>query len=352
MALVIPTAQHHTEGMKRFWTSLLIGLAALVGIVQAVFHRLRHGPAVPGWSWSTELTRAALAATTRTAVRHSDFGLWSTARLATPPLSASVRRRVDVVRAQAGGVHGEWIHVRGAEHDQPVLLYLHGGGYVMGSPAMERPFITSMALEAGASDVFSADYRLAPKHRYPAAVEDAVSSYLGMLEGGVDPDRLVIVGDSAGGGLAMALLVSLRDAGHRLPAGAVLLSPWVDLANTASTIITHRTTDYLPAMANRPALEYLGDADPTEPTASPLYADLTGLPPLLIMAGGREMILEDATRLADRARSAGVDVTLVIEPDMYHVWPVILPRHQASTRAVRGAGEWIQTMTGPRRASA
>jgi acetyl esterase/lipase len=153
-----------------------------------------------------------------------------------------------------------------------------------------------------------------------------------------------MVGDSAGGGLVVSTLVALRDAGEPLPAGAVLVSPWVDLSNSASTWDSNWSTDYLPPMGGRPAVEYLGETNPKDPLASPLFADLSGLPPLLIMAGGLEMILEDSTRLADRAEAAGVDVTLVVEPEMFHVWPVIVPRHPASVRAFNTAAHWIQQM--------
>jgi epsilon-lactone hydrolase len=327
--------------MRRLWSALVLAAAALFGLLQAVARRLLRGPTVPGWSWSMELRRAALAALIVRAIARAGDRRPMDRMTPVTPMPRSLRNRLRVGPAVSGGVAGEWIQPRDGDGRGPVLLYLHGGGYVMGSPAMERPFIASIAVAAGAAHVFSADYRLAPEHRYPAAVDDAVAAYLGMLDGGVDPARLVVVGDSAGGGLAMALLISLRDAGHPLPAGAVLFSPWVDLTNRASTLTSNAATDYLPPMVGRAAVEYLGDADPGEPTASPVRADLTGLPPMLILAGGREMILEDSTRLVERAHDHGVDAELVVEPDMFHVWPVVVPRHAASLRAIETAGHWI-----------
>lgn len=331
--------------MRRVVNVVLLVSAVLFAVVRAVIRRLRSGPAVAGWPWAMELRRAALSALIGEAIRQAESGPFE--RLVAPdlPLPRRLRGAVDVEPAVSGDVPGEWMRVRAAGLAGPVLLYLHGGGYVMGSPAMERGFIASIAVAAGAPDVFSADYRLAPEHVFPAAVDDAVAAYLGMLDGGVDPRRLVVVGDSAGGGLALALLVSLRDADHPLPAGAVLFSPWVDLTNGADTLLSNAATDYLPAMHLRAAVEYLGDADPTTPTASPLYADLSGLPPLLVLAGGREMILADSTRLAERARSLGVDVELAVEPDMFHVWPVVVPNHPASLGAIDRAGRWIRHRT-------
>ena len=331
--------------MPRIRSVILLVVAVAVGVFGAFVRRLRRGPTVEGWTWSMELRRSALASLIREAIRQGEAGLPVAMSLPAAPVPRWLRARADVVWAVSGGVPGEWIPFSTADPSGPVLLYLHGGGYVMGNPGMERSFIARIALGAGASHVFSADYRLAPNHPFPAAVDDAFSAYLGMIAGGVDPRRLVVVGDSAGGGLALALIIELRDARHPLPAGAVLFSPWVDLANNASTFASNAMTDYLPPMAGRAAVEYLGGADPTDPLASPIHAALSGLPPLLVLAGGREMILDDSTRLSERARNHGVDVELVVEPDMFHVWPVVVPRHPASARAVAHAGDWIRART-------
>lgn len=216
---------------------------------------------------------------------------------------------------------------------------------MVGHPSTERPFIARIA-DAARADCFSVDYRLAPAHRFPAAVDDAVAAYRGLIDAGVSPSRIVVAGDSAGGGLAAALLVRIRDGGGPMPAGALLWSPWVDLANTATTIVTNAATDYLPMIQGHVHIDYLGAADPRHPHASPLYADLAGLPPMLVFAGGAEMILADATRLAERAAAAGVDVRLHVEPGMYHVWAAILPRHPASVAAFALAGAWVSSVTG------
>jgi acetyl esterase/lipase len=236
---------------------------------------------------------------------------------------------------EVGGVKGEWIS-RVDFEDDITLLYLHGGGYIGGSAATHRQFVSVLTWALG-TRTFVPDYRLAPEHRFPAAVDDAVAVFEGL-----EAQHIVVAGDSAGGGLACALLLRLRDEGLDLPAGAILFSPYTDLEHTAPSIAANAATDYLPLGVPSPNVAYLGDHDPKDPLASPIYGDFTGIPPLLVFAGSREMILDDATRLAERAASDGVSVTLHIEPDMMHVWPAILPGHPAATRAVAIAADFVR----------
>jgi acetyl esterase/lipase len=154
-----------------------------------------------------------------------------------------------------------------------------------------------------------------------------MTAYTSLLDRGVSPAHLVLAGDSAGGGLAAALLLRLRDEGSPLPAAAVLFSPYTDLAHTSESIITNASTDYLPLGEIRPNTEYLGAHDAKDPYASPVYGEFDGIPPLLVFAGGREMILDDSVRLVERARAYGCEATLHLAPDMYHVWPALLPGH-------------------------
>ncbi|MBL8773557.1 MAG: alpha/beta hydrolase [Phenylobacterium sp.] len=202
-----------------------------------------------------------------------------------------------------------------------VFLHLHGGGYVMGDPAGSRGLTTALAL-ATAARVVSLDYRLAPDHPFPAAVEDAVAAYRALLADGAEPARIAIGGESAGGGLAIAALIAIRDAGLPAPAAAVALSPWVDLACTGGSYETRAGAD--PLLTRRILLEmadqYLQGQDPAAPLASPLAADLSGLPRLLVQAGSDEVLLDDAVTLAQRAEAAGVSVELEVWPDMIHVW--------------------------------
>lgn len=259
---------------------------------------------------------------------------------------APIPEDVQCQPVDAGGVPAEWIAVPSADPER-VILYLHGGGYSIGSIKTHRELVSRIARASGAR-ALAIDYRLAPEHPFPAAVEDSTAAYHWLLSTGADPARLVIAGDSAGGGLTVAILVALRDAGDPLPAAAVCLSPWVDMEGIGDSMTTKAELD--PMVSKEDLLEgakmYLGDADPRTPLAAPLYADLAGLPPLLIQAGTAETLLNDSTRLADRARSAGVDATLEVWDDMIHVWQafaLILPEGQL---AIDRIGEFIQEHIG------
>jgi acetyl esterase/lipase len=296
---------------------------------------------VPGWSWGIELRREVLHALLAAGTEIGRPERWADIRFEAP-LPRSLRGLVTVQPDTVNGVPGEWLRLPPLPTPRPLIFYIHGGGFVIGSPGMERPFIAHLAV-AARTDAFSVDYRLAPRDRFPAALVDVTSAYLGLLERGIDPDRIVVAGDSAGGNLAAALLVRLRDAGLPLPGAAVLFSAWLDLAVTGSTVESNAGTDYLPIIDADPARHYLEDVDPTTPWASPLYADLTGLPPMLVVAGGRELILDDSTRFTDRARDAGVEVTLYIEEDMFHAWASVVPNHPVSKRTFLIVTDWIES---------
>jgi acetyl esterase/lipase len=220
------------------------------------------------------------------------------------------------------GVRGEWISPRQAPRG--VLMYFHGGGYVAGSPGAWRP-ITAGFARLARRRVFSLDYRLAPEHRFPAALDDAVAAYRWLLTQGVAPAALALAGDSAGGGLVLATLVRLRDEGIPLPACAVCLSPWTDLAGTGDSL--HRNDGRCPTFRppNIPdfARIYLGGASPMNPGASPVFADLHGLPPLLIQVSSNELLLDDARRIHDRVTSAGDRCTLEVFDDLFHSWQMM-----------------------------
>jgi acetyl esterase/lipase len=263
---------------------------------------------------------------------------------ATTPLPPDVK--FEAVRA--GGVPAEWAIAPGARADR-VLVYLHGGGYTMGSLATHRALCARLSKLAGLR-VLNVAYRLAPEHPHPAAVEDAVTAMRWVYARGFAPARVAIAGDSAGGGLTLGTLLALRDAGDVLPAAAVCISPWTDLAATGESIRTNASVD--PMVTEGPlremALAYLGGKDARTPLASPLYADLHGLPPLLVQVGDAELLLDDATRLASRARDAGVDVTLEVWEEMFHVWHAfaeILPEAQ---RACERIAAWLEPRLAPR----
>ncbi|MBV8848272.1 MAG: alpha/beta hydrolase [Methylobacteriaceae bacterium] len=231
------------------------------------------------------------------------------------------------------GCLGEWVEVPGISADAPVMLYLHGGGYVVCSPRTHRP-ITGFFAHAGFR-VFCPDYRMAPENPFPTAVDDALSAYEGLLSRGVQPDDIVVAGDSAGGGLTMALLIALRDRNRPMPAAAALLSPWTDLALTGKSIRKNARRDaYLNEEGAAKSAElYLRGKDPRMPLASPLYDDLHNMPPVIIHVGGREILRDDSTRLAERIRAAGSEIVISIWPVVPHVWQIfnrILPEGRQS----------------------
>jgi acetyl esterase/lipase len=240
---------------------------------------------------------------------------------------------IKISPAQLGGVPGE--HLEGPPLGDTVLLYLHGGGYFGCSAETHRPITAYFALHG--FRVFAPDYRLAPENRFPAAVEDAVAYYRALLNAGYPPQQIVVSGESAGGGLALSMMLALRASGVPLPAAAALFSPWTDLAATGDSIRTNsgRCAMFHGVGVAFSARYYLGDTDPRNPLASPLYADLAGLPPLLIHVGADEVLRDDSTRLAERARAAGVLVELKIWPVVPHAWqlaPHLIPEARQSLR--------------------
>jgi acetyl esterase/lipase len=237
----------------------------------------------------------------------------------------------------AGGVDGEWIGADDARHDK-AILYFHGGGFRLGSVASHRDLISRIAHGSGCR-VLAINYRLAPEHRFPAPVDDALAAYRWMLAQGLQPKNIAFAGDSAGGNLVLAAMLALRERKLPLPAAAVLMSPWTDLAATGESYLSRADAD---PIHQRPmilalAKNYLGEGDdPHHPLASPLYADLAGLPPLLIQVGDRETVLSDSTMLADKARAAGVDVELQVWDSMIHVFQMF-GAELAEARAAIGA---------------
>jgi monoterpene epsilon-lactone hydrolase len=236
-------------------------------------------------------------------------------------------------RVSAAGVDGEWISPANAPEDKAVL-YFHGGGFRIGSVDSHRGLLAQIALASGCR-VLAVNYRLAPEHLFPAARDDALAAYAWMLGRGLEPANIAFAGDSAGGNLVLAAMLALRKRALPLPVAGVLMSPWTDLAATGASYVNRAEAD---PIHQRPmivalARNYLGDHDPRDPLASPLYADLEGLPPLLIQVGDRETVLDDSVMFADKARAAGVDVELEVWDGMIHVFQIFgaeLPEaHQA-----------------------
>lgn len=252
---------------------------------------------------------------------------------------------VAIKRVDLDGLGAEWALPDGLS-DEPgagnTLLYFHGGGYVVGSSVSHRHIVSRIALAAKAR-VLSVDYALAPENPFPAAVKDGVKAYRWLLERGEVSGHIALAGDSAGGGLAAATLLAAREEGLPLPAAAALISPWSDLTCATGSYETRADADPMitPEGIRELAAVYLAGADPRDPLASPNFADLSGLPPLLIQVGDDEVLLDDSRNLAARAREAGIDVELEVAPDMFHVWHAFYQMLPQGEEAIERLGAWL-----------
>lgn len=277
-------------------------------------------------------------------IRH---GLDTLARLM--PLPSRIKHRPVAAEPAKGLVAAEWLSVKRPER---TVLYFHGGGYFFGSLLTHRPSCAYLARHARAQ-VLSVDYRMAPEHPCPAAVDDGVAWWQELLNQGVNPAEAVFAGDSAGAGLAVACLVAAKAQGLPMPAGALLFSPFTDLTCSGDSMKANVKTELMFAahMLPQAAALYLGGRPGTDPLASPLFADLSGLPELHIFASEDELLLSDSTRLHDNARQAGVASTLTTRPGMPHVWPIIvhLPEAQADLKL---SGQFVARVTGVMQAQA
>ena len=243
----------------------------------------------------------------------------------------------------ARGVPAEWVTAPDSDPNR-IVLYFHGGGYTIGSIASYRSYTARLA-RASRSRVLSVGYRLAPEHPFPAAVDDAVSSYRWLLDQGISPSRISVVGDSAGGGLALSMVIAIRDTGVPTPAAIVAIGPSTDLAKEGASMKERAHLDpivtYESSLAH--ALRYVGaKGDLKHPLASPLYADLHGLPPLLIMVGTHEALFDDSSRFAAKAKAAGVEVELDIWEEMIHVWPFFADILPEGRQAIEKIGDYIR----------
>ena len=244
-----------------------------------------------------------------------------------------------------GGVGAIEVTVRGADADADgVILYLHGGVYVIGTAAATVPLVGDLARRTGTRAI-TLDYRLAPEHPYPAAVADAQDAYQGLLEQGVDPGQIALAGESAGGGLAVATLLALRDAGIPLPSCAFLMSPYADLTLSGDSIADREAVDrtLTPDGLRLRIPDYVAGADASDPLISPVFADLTGLPPLLIQVGSNEILLSDALRLAERAAMADVTVTLDVTDGVGHVFQAFAAMLDEADAALDRASTFLRT---------
>jgi acetyl esterase/lipase len=250
---------------------------------------------------------------------------------------------IAVEPVSANGVPAEWTSAANADISR-VVLYVHGGGYVIGSLDSHRHLASEIARDIGGRTL-ALHYRLAPEHPFPAPVEDTLAGYRYLLEQGIEPRNIAIAGDSAGGGLVVAALVAIRDAGLSQPACGWCISPWVDMEGIGDSMTDKAEED--PMVQKDPLLEmsklYLNGANPRSPLAAPIYADLTGIAPLFIQVGAAETLFDDAIRLARVAGAAHVPVTLEIWPEMVHVWHLFHPRVTAGRRAIAAGAGYVRT---------
>lgn len=278
----------------------------------------------------SSLPARALKLITRVTIRHEPASAADLVRnlrrsMNNPPPVALIPRSVRRTRFGNGGsVQGDWLQVKTAKR---AILYLHGGGYIAGVTRTYHSLCARLASQLDA-DVFLPDYRLAPEHPFPAAVDDAVAAWNWLLDLGWEPEQIVIAGDSAGGGLTLALLLALRDSGRTLPAAAIAMSPFADMTATAGSHIRNDSTDAILSASMLAIGESLYVRDPEQrrhPHASPVFGDFAGLPPLLVTVSDDECLRDDAYAVVKRAQQANVPVQLINRPDLPHVWPIFWP---------------------------
>jgi acetyl esterase/lipase len=253
-----------------------------------------------------------------------------------------LRADLSLTPVRIGNLAAEWMRLAGAP-PKKVILYFHGGGLVVGSIAAHRGIVAKFVAGSGISALVF-DYRLAPENPFPAALDDCVAAYRYLLAEGISPAHIAFAGDSGGGNLVFATLLALKEQQLPLPAAAVALSPWTDLTNSGASWETNAPVDTLCWKAAQTFFSqyYVGEHDPASPLISPLFGELRGLPPLLIFAGGDELMRDDSTRFAEKARQVGVDVTLHVGAGLFHCYPACAPLFPEATQAMAEIGEFIK----------
>ena len=249
---------------------------------------------------------------------------------------------VDIQPIFIGNMYTEWIRLPNVRHDR-AILYLHGGGYTMGSCNTHRS-LAAWISTASQTPTLLIDYRLAPENPFPAALDDTINAFHYLLDQGIEPQKIIIGGDSAGGGLAVAGTLFLRDKKEKLPGGIICISPWADLTMSGETMITCSKTD--PFISQETSIlhagRYVGEHDPKSPLISPIFADLSGFPPMIIQVGEYEVLRSDAVRLSKNASRTAVDVTLEIWDGMWHVWQMLVGRMPESKDAIDKIGAFVR----------
>jgi monoterpene epsilon-lactone hydrolase len=325
---------------RSFSAERLVRRAAIAGGLALTFtKRLLHGPRHPGWTLPFELTMGLMRSMLE--VDHHGAALAQRKRPGLPPL---LLRRIRLTHEFFGGVAADVLTPASFAEGDPTLLYMHGGGYVTCSPSSHRHLLAALA-DLIPARVVAPAYRLAPEHPFPAALDDVCAVYEALLSQGMAPARLFLGGDSAGGGLATSAQLRMRDGGRPLARGLILISPWIDLALDLEALLPYAGHDFLtPKMLIDTGAKYAGAERLDHPLISPVHADLSGLPSMLVLTGAWELFYEQNCRFVARARRAGVDVRHQIEPGMLHAYPAfaaLLPQGRA---ALRVAAKYVRTL--------
>jgi epsilon-lactone hydrolase len=320
--------------------AIRVPAAAIGGVIAALGRRAVLRRRRPAWSARLEATVAAYRGSWSVMpkigiVRWRDVG-----EALSKVRADGLRPRFTRYESGPYAIDGTWLEPSDASG--PVLLYFHGGGFAFGSFRTHGVLIGALARAARAR-TFAAEYRLGPEHTAPAAHEDALAAYHHVLGQGIAAKDIVLAGDSAGGTLVLSTLMALRDAGGPMPAAGVAISPWVDLSCSGASFQTNARYDFVGERQCRmAAASYLGAVDPRSPTVSPLFGDLRGLPPLLIQAGGAEVLVDQIRAFAARATDAGVDARLSVYDDMVHVWHLMRGVTPAGQRAIDEVGSFVR----------
>jgi acetyl esterase/lipase len=326
------------------WVRLFLALYAIAIGTKVLFRRLFRGPKRPGWGFLFEATIEIARGIVRRGASRLNAG--QGLGVLSVPVAPADSRRVSFERKLLAELPTEVHTPASFAPGEPTILYLHGGGYVTCSPATHRELTRRLAIAAGAR-VYVPDYRKAPAHVFPAQVDDAVACYRELLASGVSPRTLFIGGDSAGGGLCLALLQRLREANETLPCGVLLLSPWVDLECTGETLLKHAEYDYLAGdLVSAAAKIYAAQTDLTHPHISPLKADLRGMPPMIVQTGGAEVFMAENVAFVELARSAGVDITHEITEHMVHVFQAFVLVSPEGNKAIQSLGRFVRERAG------
>lgn len=319
-------------------------LQAMGALASTIARRLRHGPLRPSWSLIFETSICLLRRTSQRAASLdplAERALWATMKAPPAKVFRSITQRSDTLAS----VPARWFEPHELRSGA-TIVYVHGGSFIYGSFESHGELIAHLAVTSGAR-VLAVDYRLAPEHRYPAALDDVVAAYAALLGAGTDPSKVVLAGDSAGGNLVLATLLRLRDEGRPMPAGVIALSPWVDLAREGGTLESNQSIDWGVAAAfARWARTYLPEGPLDDPRVSPIHGDFSATSPMLVLYGECEMLRDQVEDFIERVRAAGQPIEAERYPDMVHGWMTLASATPEAARAFERCARFVAERTG------